>query len=421
MYKLVGFDGPVSIDRRVPARSGAKGGSKPALVCFSHLRWDFVYQRPQHLLARATRDFDVWFVEEPMFSRDCSASLQIIEKPEGVRVVVPQLPAGLDAQAVLDTQTDLIELLSREIPSEGRVLWFYTPMALAICSRVERSVVVYDNMDELSAFRGAPAEMLLYEELLLSEADVVFTGGLSLYEAKRGRHSNLHAFPSSIDSVHFGQARGLKTYRASDVQTARCPKVGFFGVIDERMDLELVDAVAALRPDWSFEMVGPVVKIDPSTLPKRDNIHWAGPCAYSDLPQKLAGWDIGFMPFAINESTRFISPTKTPEFLAAGLPVVSTPIVDVVRTYGERNLVEIADSPEGVVRAVEALVKRPYGAWLEAADRFLAGTSWKRTWDEMYGLISQLPCNGTAALERPFRERAEPKSFDNVRSAVDAA
>jgi glycosyltransferase involved in cell wall biosynthesis len=222
------------------------------------------------------------------------------------------------------------------------------------------------------------------EEELLGAADVVFTGGLSLYEAKRGRHPNLHAFPSSIDVGHFGKARSCRDTTAPVAQNAR-PRLGFFGVIDERLDLELIAAAAALRPDWQFEIVGPVVKIDAATLPQRDNIHWSGPCAYADLPQKLAGWDIGIMPFALNEATRFISPTKTPEFLAAGLPVVSTPIVDVVRSYGEKGLVEIAVTAAAFVEAAQLVLDRPREPWLRAVDKQLAASSWDQTWDAMAG------------------------------------
>ena len=165
------------------------------------------------------------------------------------------------------------------------------------------------------------------------------------------------------------------------------PRLGFFGVIDERMDIDLVAAVADLRPDWHLVMIGPVVKIDPATLPQRANIHWLGGKSYSDLPRYLSGWDAGLMPFALNESTRFISPTKTPEFLAAGVPVVSTPITDVVRPYGEKGLVEIAKTPLEAVRKAEALLERPRQPWLSRVDRHLAAGSWDKTWAAMHKLM----------------------------------
>src|SRR5690606_28943889 len=103
-------------------------------------------------------------------------------------------------------------------------------------------------------------------------------------------------------------------------------RIGYAGVIDERIDLVLLDQVARARPDYQFVMLGPIAKIDPATLPQRGNIHYLGSKKYADLPRYLAGWDVAMMPFALNDATRFISPTKTPEYLAAGRRVVSTAI-----------------------------------------------------------------------------------------------
>jgi UDP-galactopyranose mutase len=263
-------------------------------------------------------------------------------------------------------------------------------------------------MDELSAFRGAPPRMLELERALLARADLVFTGGRSLYEAKRGRHPRVSLFPSSIDAAHFAAARTTAANAdmadPADQADIPRPRIGFFGVIDERMDTELVGALAAARPDWSFVMIGPVVKIDPAELPQLPNIHWLGSKTYTELPRYLAGWDAGFMPFARNESTRFISPTKTPEFLAGGLPVVSTPIVDVVRDWGpkgsgEAGLVEIAADPVAFAAALQKVLERPQAAWLKQVDRRLAQTSWDQTWAEMDGMID-------AAMRAAARQHA---------------
>jgi UDP-galactopyranose mutase len=261
-------------------------------------------------------------------------------------------------------------------------------MAMAFAGHLTPDLTIYDCMDELSAFRGAPPRMLEFERQLLSRADLVFTGGRSLYEAKRGKHPRVHCFPSSIDAAHFAKARKGLAEPADQAGIAH-PRIGFFGVIDERMDIELVGALAALRPAWQFVMIGPVVKIDPASLPRRDNIHWLGGKKYAELPAYLSGWDAGFMPFARNESTRFISPTKTPEFLAAGLPVVSTPITDVVRDYGDAGLVEIAVEAGGFVQALEELMSQPREPWLRRVDRKLAKQSWDRTWAAMAGLMAE--------------------------------
>jgi UDP-galactopyranose mutase len=243
-------------------------------------------------------------------------------------------------------------------------------------------------MDELSAFRGAPPQMLDMERRLLGRADLVFTGGRSLFEAKRGRHGAVHCFPSSIDAAHFGRARGTPPEPAS-LAAIPHPRIGFFGVVDERMDLELVAELAALRPYWSFCMIGPVVKIDTAALPQAPNLHWLGARHYRELPDHLAHWDLGFMPFALNESTRFISPTKTPEFLAAGLPVVSTPVIDVVRDYGDPGLVEIASDAAGMAERLELLLQRPRATWLARVDARLAAGSWDRTWARMEALLQE--------------------------------
>src|SRR3954454_9640299 len=371
----------------------------PLLVWFCHLRCDFVWQRPQHLLSRAAKQFRVLVIEEPIFKPDAAPHIDISRRPGGVTIAAPILPEGLDAAEVILEQRDLVEdLLAREPEGIPRVFWYYTPMALAFSSHLDSDLTIYDNMDELSAFRGASPELLALEEALFARADLVFTGGMSLYEAKRGRHRSVHAFPSSIDFEHFAKARAGFPDPADQSSIER-PRLGFFAVVDERMDIDLVGQVADLRPDWNFVMIGPVVKIDPATLPRRGNLHWLGGKKYQELPQYLSGWDVGFMPFALNEATRFISPTKTPEFLAAGVPVVSTPITDVVRPYGEKGLVEIAKTPLEVVRKVEALLERPKEAWLAKVDRHLAAGSWDKTWAAMHKLM--LDALGEGTTERP--------------------
>ncbi|HEY3570380.1 MAG TPA: glycosyltransferase [Thermoanaerobaculia bacterium] len=364
---------------------------KPDLVCLSHLRWDFVYQRPQHLMSRFARDRRVFFFEEPIFE-DGPARLDVSERPGGVRVAVPRLPHGLPPEEVEAAQRDLLQGMLAEHGISDYVLWYYTPMALGFSEDLEPAAVIYDCMDELSLFRGAPPALLERERRLLELADLVFTGGQSLYEAKRERHPSVHAFPSSIDAEHFGRARRPAPEPADQAAIPR-PRLGYFGVIDERIDLDLLAAAADARPDWQWVMVGPVVKIDPETLPRRSNLHYLGMKSYDELPSYLAGWDAALMPFARNESTRFISPTKTPEYLAGGRPVVSTPIRDVVRPYGELALVEIAEDPETFVAAAERSMQR-FGEgsperepWLTQVDEFLARGSWSRTFRHMSDLI----------------------------------
>lgn len=372
--------------------------ARPVLLVLSHLRWDFVFQRPQHLMTRAARDYEVIFFEEPQEDDGAVPRLDRFERA-GVLVVRPVLPRGLSPEVSAARQRALLGTLLALRTGRKLALWFYSPMFMPVAGQLPADAVVYDCMDELSAFRGAPPAMLEMERRLLARADLVFTGGRSLFEAKRGRHPSVHLFPSSIDAWHFGRARHGLPEPAALVPLPH-PRIGFFGVVDERMDLGLVAAFAALRPDWSFCMIGPVAKIDPASLPRAANIHWLGARDYRDLPAHLAHFDLGFMPFALNESTRFISPTKTPEFLAAGLPVLSTAVTDVVRDYGTPGLVEIAQDAAEMAAKADQLLQRPRGPWLARVDARLAAQSWDRSWAQMDALLRAAMAPALAGVAR---------------------
>ena len=358
------------------------------LVCFSHLRWGFVYQRPQHLLSRFSKHTRVFFFEEPIM-HDGPDKLVVNNESKNLYVVVPHLQDNND-ECHIARQKQLLNHLISSMKINQFFSWYYTPMALPFTEHLSPEFVVFDCMDELSAFKFAPAELKLREKQLLEKADVVFTGGHSIYEAKKNQHSNIHPFPSSIDKHHFGLAREIKK-EPEDQAKIPHPRFGFAGVIDERLDIELVASVAKERPDWHFVMIGPVVKIDPAALPQLPNIHYLGGKDYKDLPKYIAGWDIAIIPFAMNESTKFISPTKTPEYLAAGKPVISTPIRDVIRPYADNKLVHIASTPEDfVLYGEKELRKRSRKAWLNKVDNFLSGNSWDRTWSQMVRHIENI-------------------------------
>lgn len=361
------------------------------LICLSHLRWDFVYQRPQHLMSRCARDRRVFFVEEPIYGEG-PLRLDVSPRGENLYVVVPRLPEGLASEVAVEAvQQALIDRLIAEQGMSDYVLWYYTPMALGWTRHLKPQAVVYDCMDELSAFRFAPRALREREAELLRRADVVFTGGQSLYEAKQDKHSNIYAFPSSIDAAHFAAARSIQE-DPEDQASIPHPRIGFYGVVDERFDTELLGGVAAARPDWQFVIVGPVVKISDDDLPHGPNIHYLGGKSYQELPRYVAGWDVAALFFARNESTRFISPTKTPEYLAAGKPVVSTSIRDVVRPYGEMGLVRIADTVCDFVKAASEIGMDEYvkdANWLRRVDKFLAQNSWDRTWNEIATIIGE--------------------------------
>lgn len=362
------------------------------LLVFSHLRWDFVYQRPQHLLSRFAKKHRVFFWEEPQHCEIATASLRVSPREDLLTVIVPEVPLGSSEQESLAFQQRALADFIENNDIQSYASWYYTPMARYFTRQLRPSVVVYDCMDELSGFRGAPPGLTRAENELFNAADLVFTGGQSLYESKKNLHSSVHLFPSSIDSEHFANARYTKNDPA-DQATIPHPRLGYCGVIDERMDLDLLAEAALNRPGWQFVMVGPVVKISETCLPKGVNIHYLGSKKYAELPAYLSGWDIALLPFARNESTRFISPTKTPEYLAAGLPAISTPITDVVRPYGELGLVAIADNATQLVAAAETLLARETSledARLRTVDAYLARSSWDQTFSEMRRLILEV-------------------------------
>jgi UDP-galactopyranose mutase len=380
----------------VPVESEAEhpalGSSRPTLLCFSHLRWDFVFQRPQQLMSRFADNMTVVFWEEPVeVERGQTPMLRVRSADDhpNVRIVVPNIPQGLEESARDAALKRLLDAYSAGL-SRPLVAWYYTPMMLPFTRDLDADVVVFDSMDELSKFKFAPPQLLALEEELIARADLVFTGGSSLYEAKKGRHDSVHLFPSSVDRVHFAKARAHQ-FDPADQDELNRPRLGFYGVLDERFDTELLGQVAAMRPDWSFVMIGPVVKISEDELPKRPNIHYLGPKKYEQLPAYLSGWDVALMPFAMNESTEFISPTKTPEYLAGGKPVVSTPVRDVIRHYGHLEGVGIAATAEEFVAKCEHMLALPEtGEWLAEADLLLSASSWSTTQARMAALIADV-------------------------------
>ncbi|SFG12793.1 Protoporphyrinogen oxidase [Duganella sp. CF458] len=366
------------------------------LIVFCHLRWDFVFQRPQHLLTRLAKHYKVVVVEEPVHEEG-EARMVISHPAPNLTVCQPHTP--VQAHGFHDDQIPLLQPLVSALAPEGEqvLVWFYTPMALPLLQGLHPSLVIYDCMDELSGFKNPPKQLLQRETALLNIADLVFTGGPSLFEAKRSRHDNAHCFPSSVDAAHFGQA----LVRSNDhpLQAAiPHPRLGFFGVIDERFDAGLVAAIADAHPAWQLVLVGPVFKIDPASLPQRRNVHYLGQQSYQALPQFLAGWDVCLLPFALNEATRFISPTKVLEYMAAELPIVSTAIRDVEQPYG--GIVAIGHDHQEFIAHCEAALTQGAGqaaAMVQAMRDVVARTSWDATAEHMLALMAQTAPGGKAA------------------------
>ena len=368
--------------------------SPPVLIVFSHLRWNFVYQRPQHLLTRLGAHWRVIFVEEPRHTEG-PARFEVTEISSHVTVLVPHTP--VQAAGFHDDQLGLLQPLLntalRELALQADVAWLYTPMALPLAKSLTPACLVYDCMDELSAFKDAPRQLRQRESALLKEAALVFTGGPSLYEARRDLHPSVHCFPSAVDSSHFSPANldlGCDHAMSAAVlqHALPCPRLGFFGVIDERLDLELVATLADHHPEWSVIMAGPVVKIDAQTLPQRPNIHWLGMQPYERLPYLLAGWDVCLMPFALNAATQYISPTKTLEYMAGSKPVVSTPVRDVVLLYSAA--VDVAPASLLFIQACESVLAESVSTrHKREADmhEMVSMHSWQRTADSMNALL----------------------------------
>ncbi|HEV7610693.1 MAG TPA: NAD(P)-binding protein [Steroidobacteraceae bacterium] len=370
-----------------------------SLIVFSHLRWNFVYQRPQHLMARFADRYRVFFFEEPLYEAGTPRVL-ITEPRANVIVCTPRTP--FDSPGFHDQQLPALQSLIEGLTAGHDLLdpiaWLYTPMALPLVSGLHPRAIVYDCMDELAAFKNAPRQLLQREHALLKTADFVFTGGPSLYRAKQARHPSVHCFPSSVDRTHFASARDT----SNEISAQRAiphPRLGFFGVIDERLDIGLIDRLALAHPEWQLIMVGPIVKIDPALLPSHPNVHYFGQQPYEALPHFLAGWDVCLLPFALNDATRFISPTKTLEYMAAGKPIVSTPVEDVAKPHG--HVVGIGEGDRFIELCELALRETPEERSRRQVrmQAVVEATSWDKTASEMQMLIE-------AYLEKPARESA---------------
>jgi len=374
--------------------------SFPILV-HCHLNWDWVWQRPQQFMSRLARRHPVLFVETHAPSPAISEARAAMRKSsvDNVNLLQVQFPLDQwqDGRFVDRERRRLVqEAIDSLLPRFHRpVQWFYDPMAVtAFAGHMNERLNVYDCMDELSKFRGAPPEIIERERALLRVADVVFTGGRKMWESKSPHNDNCHFYGCGVDVEHFGSVRADGAPVADDIASIPAPRLGYVGVVDERMDYGLVRQAAEARPDWHFVFVGPVCKVDEADLPRRPNIHWVGGRKYEELPRYLAGFDVCLMPFALNESTEYINPTKALEYLATGLPVVSTPVADVVRNFGEA--VAIAESPGQFVIECERALTLPDPERRDRGLEMAAQQTWERIVDALEGhVLDALAQKGT--------------------------
>ncbi len=372
-------------------RAAMSNGRHP-LIVHSHLRWDFVWQRPQQILSRLGQNRAVMYVEEPVFVDDiATGSLDITPADNGVVRVVPRLPSDIRTsydESATAVRSLLLSLVGEGGPMAGAfddaVHWFYTPMpAPVMIGAFGERGVVYDCMDELAQFRYAPPELTQRERFLIARSDIVFTGGRQLFESKSRHHGNVHFFGCGVDAEHFARARAAETEVAPELRDLPRPVLGYFGVVDERLDYELIDRLARGFSSGSVVFVGPLAKVDPRELPAHANIHWLGQRPYSELPTFVKGFDVCLMPFALNEATEFINPTKTLEYMAAGKPIVSTAVPDVVRNF--TPIVRVANSQAEYVDEVRA-------ATTHDEARIEAGVARARnaTWESIVGAMDKL-------------------------------
>lgn len=348
------------------------------MIVFCHLRWQFVYQRPQHIISRFSSTMKVLFIEEPIQNNpeDNSGNLIVISKT--LHVLQPQVK---DIESIAAILPDYVK--NKTIP----IGWFYSASFAPLLEQLNFETIVYDCMDELSLFKGAPAHLINQEKYLMAYADIIFTGGKSLYESKQQFHSNVYCFPSSVDEAHFAQAlNGIEI--PADIANLPSPIIGYYGVIDERIDLELLHETSKKLPHASFVMIGPLAKIDEDDLPKENHIHYLGMKSYNELPAYLKAFDIAMMPFALNDATKYISPTKTLEYMAAAKPIISTKITDVVRDYSES--VCLIDNADEFCSAIKLLFdQKDLLAAERRYDQILEKTSWNTTADKMKSIIKK--------------------------------
>ncbi len=382
--------------------------SQPVILCLSHLGWEHVWQRPQQLLSRLARHYPVHYVAEPEIDRspDAEPRLDLVAHNGPLvawRPVFPDRPNVITRWR--ETYVRLVKDLllherwirpsgTRLVTARPLVTWFYTPTPWYMLDHLPTNLVVYDVMDELASFEGAGDDLRWREGQLLARSDLVFAGGRSLYEARKDRHPRVHLFPSGVDAAHFARALNPKTVVPPEVASLPRPVLGYHGVIDERIDLDLLRELARRRPDWSFVMVGPIAKISPEQVPDAPNLHYVGQQPYARLPAFLKGFDVCLMPFALNEATRFISPTKAPEYMAAGKPIVSTPVPDVVANW--RDVVAIvagAKGFEGAITDAFAETEAQRAERWARQERIVARSGWDQVAEEMRGLVD-------AALQR---------------------
>jgi len=390
------------------------------IIVHCHLRWDFVWQRPQQFLSRLSKKHRILFVEGPILhdeNIEPYAELKPSEKYPNVIVMQTYFPSSRfhDGEWVDAKRRELLDdVLCGPLKGkfERSVQWFYDPMAVEAHLGQHGAIsTVYDCMDELSQFKFCPPALIERESRLLAAADVVFAGGRKMWQSKSRYNSNAHFYGCGVDVNHFGKAQLSSTEIPEDIRHLEGPILGYFGVVDERLDYDLIAQLAAARPDWHIVMVGPTAKVDPADFPRAENIHWMGGRDYSQLPSYTKAFDLALMPFALNEATEYINPTKALEYMATATPIVSTPVPDVVSNFA--SVVKISSSSEEFVELCQQQVAQFDQV---AVERGLKMAS-ENTWD---AIVAKLEKHIDEALSRKAA-RDNAGSLATTRIAASAA
>jgi glycosyltransferase involved in cell wall biosynthesis len=418
---------PTSRDVIAPTRAEKKrsdtdntNASLP-IIAFSHLGWDWVWQRPQQYLSRLAKKHRVLFVESCR-SEQSETTYQFYTPENHPNITVLQIhfPASKwEDYAFMDPERRrvLLKALSEELAGqfESPILWFYDPMTVvSTIGYLNEKVVVYDCMDELSQFKGAPAELVSREQALVRKADVVFCGGRKMREKRLPLNANTHFFGTGVDCAHFGAALNPALAVAPEIAALKSPVLGYFGVVDERIDYDLLAKLADARPDWSVVMVGPAIKVDPANFPQRKNLHWLGGRQYTELPAITKGFDVCLMPFALNAATEYINPTKALEYMAAGKPVVSSSLSEVRSNF--KDVARIGESHDEFIKFCREEATNPSRARIKKGLALAGANTWESNLARMEALIAE----ALTARSREAVQIRERKSAASAPSPINA-
>ncbi len=366
---------------------GVVGNGYP-IVCFSDISWNVKFQRPHQLFSQAKRINIIIFIEKPLLQRSGKPNHFISRVSDNILILTPVITDEDPESTIHETVEQLLTEKLKSHNTTEYICWYYSPKAINYSQKLTPKLIIFDCMDECCGYEGADTEVNESEKKLLEVTDLVFTGGRSLCNAKKLLHKNVHLFPDSIDYERFN---GNTKQAKKNIIKKPAAKIGYFGVIDERLDLNLLDKIAANKPKWKFEIAGPIVENMHGKLPERKNITFTGDIRDEEIPSIIGEWDAAILPYSKNNSTENTAPSRLLVYFAANKNIVSTSINDIVHYFGENGMVRIADEPDDFVKALEAAIKyKPEAEWQKKVDSIIRKTTWEKTWNGMSKKINKL-------------------------------